>query len=97
MFLLRGSFVCLPALALAPYSYISLGSCDRNDLLCQSRIFPLSLVHIHSFPQVNNYGGLLAIRLCLGFCEGGLLPGMVSVVIVLNTIDPVNQLHRYYT
>ncbi|XP_006460083.1 hypothetical protein AGABI2DRAFT_66982 [Agaricus bisporus var. bisporus H97] len=26
---------------------------------------------------VNSYGGLLAIRLCLGFCEGGLLPGMV--------------------
>ncbi|KAF5363674.1 hypothetical protein D9756_000641 [Leucocoprinus leucothites] len=27
--------------------------------------------------QVNSYGGLLAIRLCLGLCEGGLLPGMV--------------------
>lgn len=26
---------------------------------------------------VNSYGGLLAIRLCLGLCEGGLLPGMV--------------------
>ncbi|GLB33791.1 putative transporter [Lyophyllum shimeji] len=26
---------------------------------------------------VNSYGGLLAIRLCLGLCEGGLLPGMI--------------------
>ncbi|KAF8076366.1 MFS transporter [Lyophyllum atratum] len=26
---------------------------------------------------VNSYGGLIAIRLCLGLCEGGLLPGMI--------------------
>uniref|UniRef100_A0A0W0FIY0 Putative MFS transporter n=2 Tax=Moniliophthora roreri TaxID=221103 RepID=A0A0W0FIY0_MONRR len=26
---------------------------------------------------VHNFGGLLAIRIFLGFCEGGLLPGMV--------------------
>ncbi|PFH50852.1 hypothetical protein AMATHDRAFT_192456 [Amanita thiersii Skay4041] len=26
---------------------------------------------------VQNYAGLLAVRLCLGLCEGGLLPGMV--------------------
>jgi len=30
---------------------------------------------------VNSYGGLIAIRLCLGLCEGGLLPGMVRTVI----------------
>ncbi len=26
---------------------------------------------------IHNYGGLVAIRLMLGLCEGGLLPGMV--------------------
>ena len=25
----------------------------------------------------QNYGGLIAIRLAIGFCEGGILPGMV--------------------
>ena len=27
---------------------------------------------------VQNYGGLVAIRLMLGLCEGGVLPGMVN-------------------
>ena len=26
----------------------------------------------------QNYGGLIAIRLAIGLCEGGILPGMVS-------------------
>lgn len=30
---------------------------------------------------VQNYSGLLAIRFFLGFCEGGLLPGIVSIVL----------------
>lgn len=28
--------------------------------------------------QVHNFSGLVAIRLVLGLCEGGLLPGIVS-------------------
>ena len=28
---------------------------------------------------VQNFGGLVVIRLALGFCEGGLLPGIVSI------------------
>ena len=27
---------------------------------------------------VQNFGGLIIIRIMLGFCEGGLLPGIVS-------------------
>lgn len=27
---------------------------------------------------VQNFSGLIAIRIFLGFCEGGLLPGIVS-------------------
>ena len=27
---------------------------------------------------VHNFGGLVAIRMALGLCEGGLLPGMAS-------------------
>lgn len=29
---------------------------------------------------VQNYGGLIAIRCFLGFCEGGLLPGIVRMI-----------------
>lgn len=29
---------------------------------------------------VHNFSGLLAIRFFLGLCEGGILPGMVSIV-----------------
>lgn len=29
---------------------------------------------------VHNFSGLLAIRFFLGFCEGGLLPGIVSLL-----------------
>lgn len=29
---------------------------------------------------VQNFSGLLAIRFFLGFCEGGLLPGIVSPI-----------------
>ena len=35
--------------------------------------------------QVHNYGGLVAIRIALGFCEGGLLPGLVCHVLFLHT------------
>ncbi|KAL0949961.1 hypothetical protein HGRIS_009981 [Hohenbuehelia grisea] len=28
---------------------------------------------------VHSFGGLVAIRMCLGLCEGGLLPGIVRV------------------
>lgn len=30
---------------------------------------------------VQNFGGLVAIRLMLGLCEGGLLPGMVTQIL----------------
>ncbi|KAF9462632.1 MFS general substrate transporter [Collybia nuda] len=38
---------------------------------------------------VHNFGGLVAIRLCLGFCEGGLLPGMI---LYLSTIYKRHEL-----
>jgi MFS family permease len=28
---------------------------------------------------MQSYGGLIGVRLVLGFCEGGLLPGMVRL------------------
>jgi MFS family permease len=31
---------------------------------------------------VHSFGGLVAIRMCLGLCEGGLLPGIASFVIM---------------
>lgn len=30
---------------------------------------------------VHNFSGLIAIRFFLGFCEGGLLPGIVSCLL----------------
>jgi len=36
-------------------------------------------------PKVHNYSGLLAIRIFLGFCEGGLLPGMVLYLSTIYT------------
>lgn len=33
---------------------------------------------LYSAQQAKSFGSLLAIRVCLGICEGGLLPGMVS-------------------
>ncbi|KAF9451708.1 MFS general substrate transporter [Macrolepiota fuliginosa MF-IS2] len=38
---------------------------------------------------VHNFGGLLAIRICLGLCEGGLLPGMI---LYLSTIYKRHEL-----
>lgn len=42
---------------------------------------------------VQNYGGLIAIRFFLGFCEGGLLPGIVSPVVRRHT--PVLIITRF--
>lgn len=38
---------------------------------------------------VQNFGGLVAIRLVLGMCEGGVLPGMV---LYLSTMYKRNEL-----
>lgn len=40
----------------------------------------VALMCIFNPPKVHNYSGLLAIRIFLGFCEGGLLPGMVNTL-----------------
>lgn len=37
-------------------------------------------------PQVPNYARLIGVRLLLGLCEGGLVPGVVSAQTLLNWI-----------
>ena len=37
-------------------------------------------------PQVRSYAGLIAVRLLLGLCEGGLVPGVVSGQTLPNSI-----------
>ncbi|KAK2460028.1 hypothetical protein APHAL10511_007951 [Amanita phalloides] len=37
----------------------------------------LSSIQYASYYQVKNYAGFIALRLALGLCEGGLLPGLV--------------------
>ncbi|KAG6919445.1 hypothetical protein DXG01_006328 [Tephrocybe rancida] len=58
----------------------SLGYCDDFDFTREwnPRLLPLPTRLI--LPKVHSYGGLIAIRLCLGLCEGGLLPGMTTRV-----------------
>lgn len=45
---------------------------------------------------VQSFGGLVAIRVMLGLCEGGLLPGIVGVL-TPSTISSLISRRRYST
>lgn len=74
-----GGFIFLTTVvAMDPTLSVCLGNCHNPDCSGLSRSW---INFIKTWPRgckVHNFGGLVAIRLCLGFCEGGLLPGMVS-------------------
>lgn len=66
--------------ALASHPCISMGHCYNFNFAGSCQHEPCSSdVHFNP-PKVHNYSGLLAIRIFLGFCEGGLLPGMVNTL-----------------
>jgi len=87
-------------LALDPYPCCCVGIRNYNDIPGRS-CFQLDCSQVWWAWQVNSYGGLLAIRICLGLCEGGLLPGIVTIFLHTfydavhsdqpTAIDPISQ------
>lgn len=67
-------------LALDPPAGGPVGSCYHFNLFGQFGLYLYIAVISNCFSkQVQNFPGLVAIRLVLGLCEGGLLPGIVSI------------------
>jgi hypothetical protein len=73
------------------------GNVGRTIINVVQRHNYILLLSSHPSHQVHNYGGLIAIRMALGFCEGGLLPGLVCDKSFLHRFTQSNVSMIFYS
>jgi hypothetical protein len=95
-----GIFQVLPnslCLALDPPPGGPVGSCHHFNLFGQFGLYLYIAAISDCIPkQVHNFRGLVAIRLFLGLCEGGLLPGIVSINSFFSCIGADSSRRRFF-
>lgn len=76
----RGFYAYKVSAAMDTLTSFVVGHCYYHDRI-RTQILELSRSILKGCSgKVHNFQGLLSIRIFLGFCEGGLLPGIVSTI-----------------